>query len=246
MTMSELCHYTSAARGIRILREQEFVFGHLENTNDPFENLINRYNISYSVPKELDSLMYELFCYTNKELSYASFGYVSEDINPGEHWTMWAHYGKLHSGICLVFDKDALINEISNQNKNFIEGRINYSNNILLNPSYFEHRSEKSYMDIVMEFKDVLLFSKHKAWLTENEYRIVVFDKYFRVPIKNCLKKIIYGPEIKKLNISRSNNLLKKMNFTGPYGRLEYAMGSYAKPSIFFFHHLKESNSKSL
>jgi hypothetical protein len=74
----------------------------------------------------------------------------------------------------------------------------------------------------------------------------VVFDRNFKIPIKDCLKKVIYGPEIENKNLLRLESLLKKMNFTRPDGKLEYALGAYAKPSIFFFHDLKTFNSINL
>lgn len=241
--MSELCHYTSAAKAIQILSSQYFKFGHLENSNDPFENLKKRYAISYVIPDSLQIFMDNIFTYANEKLSYASFEFEHKLLPCGEHWTLWSHYGKLHTGVCLVFDQLALHNEIVEQKKEFEESKINYTNNLLINPIHFENRTDKSEFMILSEFKDFLLFSKHKEWISENEYRVVVFDRIFKIPIKNSLKKIIYGPEIKKRNLLRLESLLRKMNFTGPAGKLEYAQGAYAKPSIFLFHDLKTFNS---
>lgn len=237
--MSDLCHYTSAAKAIQILSSQHFIFGHLENSNDPFENLKKRYSISYIIPNSLQIFMDNIFDYSNKELSFASFGFEDESIPSGEHWTMWAHYGKLHTGVCFVFDQIALLKEVSDQTKKFEADRINYTNDLLINPIHFENRTDKSENSILSEFKENLLFSKHKAWLSENEYRVVVFDRNFKIPIKNCLKKIIYGPETRDKNLLRLESLLKKLNFIGPAGKLSYALGAYAKPSKFFFHDIK-------
>jgi hypothetical protein len=239
--MSDLCHYTSAAKAIQILSSKLFKFGHLENSNDPFENLKNRYSISYNIPNSLQIFMDKVFDHANKELSYASFGFEDKSIPSGEHWTMWAHYGKLHSGVCFVFDQDALLKEVSELTKGFEADQIKYTNNLFINPIHFENRIDKSESSILSEFKEILLFSKHKAWLIENEYRIVVFEKDFRIPIKNCLRKVIYGPEIKNKNLSRLESLISQWNFNGITGKLNYALGNYAKPSKFFFHDLKTS-----
>jgi hypothetical protein len=241
--MTQICHYTSASNAIQILSSKTFKFGHLENSNDPFENLKKRYSISYTIPNSLQLLMENIFDYANKKLSYASFEFENKLIPYGEHWTMWSHYGKLHTGVCLVFDQSALLNEITTKKKKFEESKIIYTNNLLINPIHFENRSDRSASTILSEFKEFLLFSKHIGWLPENEYRIVVFARIFEIPIKNCLKKIIYGPEINNKNQARLDSLLKKINFTGSSGKLEYALGAYAKPSHFLFHDLKTYNS---
>jgi hypothetical protein len=240
--MHELCHYTSAEKAVQILSSQYFMFGHLQNSNDPFENLKKRYSISYVIPGSLQIFMDNLFDYTNTELSYASFGSGNELIPCGEHWTMWAHYGKLHTGVCFVFDQASLLEQVSEKIHKYEAGLINYTNNLLINPVHFENRIDKSVISILIEFKESLLFSKHKAWSSENEYRIVVFESSFKIPINNCLIKVIYGPEIENKNLSKIKSLLKSMEFAGPSGKLGYALGGYAKPSIFFFHDLKTIN----
>jgi len=234
--MSDLCHYTSAAKAIKILSSQIFKFGHLENSNDPFENLKKRYSISYFIPDNLRIFMDNIFVFANKELSFASFGFEDKTIPSGEHWTMWAHYGNLHTGVCFVFDQAALLKEVAAQKKKFEADRIKYTNNLLINPIHFENRTDKSEISILSEFKEILLFSKHKAWLSENEYRVVAFERNFEIPIKSCLKKIIYGPEIKNKNLLRLESLLEKMNFKGSAGTLKYALGDYAKPLHFLLH----------
>jgi len=41
----KLYHYTTGINAIKILSSKMFKFGHLHNTNDPFEKLENRVNI---------------------------------------------------------------------------------------------------------------------------------------------------------------------------------------------------------
>lgn len=240
--MSKICHYTTSIKAIKIITTGFFKFGKLENSNDPFENLIKRYNISYNVPDYLNQFMMRLFDHSNKELSFASFGQDTDINHTGLSWTMWAHYGNKHSGVCLVFDKSALINEISIQTDKFEARNVNYTNSLLINPIYFNDKINDSYISILKEFKEILLFSKHQGWKSEGEFRIVVFENSFTFPISNCLKEVIYGPEIPYRNELRLNKQLKKMEFKGPYGKLAYAQGSYAKPSIFFFSELRQSN----
>lgn len=54
--------------------------------------------------------------------------------------------------------------------------------------------------------------------------------------------QVLFGPEITDWNKSRIENILKKSKFEGPFGKLHYALSSYAKPSNFMFDELKENS----
>jgi len=233
--MSSLSHYTSAINAINIITSQHFIFGHLEHSNDPFENLKKRYLVSYNIPDSLRLYMDQIFEFVNNKISFASFGLSDNLIPDGQNWPMWSHYGNLHSGVCLIFDLESTISEINKLTDMVIAGNIKYTNFLLINPIHFEERICIPTKDLLIELQDFLLLSKHKAWEYENELRIIVFHDIFKIPIKNCLKKVLYGPEIKPKNLSRIENILKEIKFKGPHGKLNYALGSYAKPLSFIF-----------
>lgn len=238
----KICHYTSAKNAIQILSSQQFKFGHLENSNDPFENLRKRYELSFNIQEPLNSFMNNIFEYANNRLAYASFGLIEDGKRNDQNWTMWAHYSKNHSGVCLTFHFESLLAELEKQSVCFLHDRIKYTNALIITPNYFEERMHKTPNQIIKEFYKPLLFSKHEGWESENEYRIIVFKKDIALPIQCCLKQVLLGPEIDEWHESRIESILRKINFKGPYGKLSYSYASYARPSKFFFHELKESS----
>jgi len=241
-TMDKVYHYTSSANAIKILSSQQFRFGHLEHSNDPFENLSKRYELSFNIQEPLKMFMNEIFNYANTQLSYASFGAVKGEVLPDQNWTMWAHYANNHTGVCLTFKLDEFFNELDKLQIPYLHDKINYTNALLIPPDFFENRITSLPSEILKEFDKALLFSKHKGWETENEYRIVVFKREFSIPIKNSLIQVLLGPEIKKRNKSRIENILKRSAFKGPFGKLHYSSATYAKPLIFIFQELKENS----
>jgi len=240
--MTRLCHYTSAKNAIKILSSQQFKLGHLEHSNDPFENLSKRYDLSFNVQEPVRTFMNKVFDFSDTQLSYASFSIIKEGVNNDQNWIMWAHYANKHSGVCLTFDLENFIDELKRLSVFFVHDKIIYSNALLIPPNYFEDRIHYKPAEVLNEFNKFLLLSKHMGWESESEYRIVVFDKEIRIPIHSCLKQVLFGPEISNWSKSRIENLLKKNNFNGPFGKLHYAFASYAKPLTFFFKELKENS----
>lgn len=233
--MAEIFHYTSFCKAFKILKTQNFKFGHIRNTNDPFEDLNNKYSITHQYPEEIKQLLNRLGKYVNEELSFASFGIPDGVVPPDQKWTMWAHYGDKHSGVCLVFDKLKFITEVESIYKNPIYKEIEYKGPLWVDPNHFDNFLKNSEQEILRAFQLPLLFTKHIDWKCENEFRIIVFKKKFEINIKNCLTKIIYGPNINPKNLKKIETYLNRKKLKILNGKLIYADTSYAKPLKFLF-----------
>jgi len=175
--MEKICHYTTANNALKILSSNALKFGQIKNSNDPFENLVKRYNLTYRIQDPLKSFMNEIFEFVNTEVSIVCFGVNDNLVLADQNWTMWAHYGETHSGVCLTFDLEAFLNEVQKQSYQLLSGRINYTNSLIIPPDYFDERMDNSLKDILIEFQKPLLFSKHRGWSYENEYRIMKIRK---------------------------------------------------------------------
>ena len=228
--MEELYHYTSFCRAYKILRSRTFKFGRIRDTNDPFEDLNNRYSIIQQYPEEIKKLLYRLGKYVNEEISFASFGVPDGIVPPDQKWTMWAHYADKHSGVCLVFDKSKFINEVKLLYSTPLYKEIDYKGPMWVHPNYFEQYLTKSEQEILQAFQNPLLFTKHIDWQCENEFRIIVFQKKFEIRINNCLTKIIFGPSINLKRQNRIETYLKRKKLKILDEKLIYADTSYAKP----------------
>ncbi|MGD0754351.1 MAG: DUF2971 domain-containing protein [Bacteroidales bacterium] len=233
--MEELYHYTSFCKAYKILKSGTFKFGQIRDTNDPFEDLNHRYSIIQEYPADIKQLLYRLERYVNEEISFASFGVPDGIVPPDQKWTMWAHYADKHSGVCLVFDKSKLINEVKILSNTTLYKEIDYKGSMWVHPSCFEKYLTKSEQEILQAFQDPLLFTKHIDWQCENEFRIIVFQKKFEIKINNCLTRIIYGPDTCPKRQKRIETYLKRKKLKVLDGKLIYADTSYAKPLKFLF-----------
>ena len=63
--MEKICHYTTANNALKILSSNALKFGQIKNSNDPFENLVKRYNLTYRIQDPLKSFMNEIFEFVN-------------------------------------------------------------------------------------------------------------------------------------------------------------------------------------
>jgi len=123
---------------------------------------------------------------------------------------MWAHYGDNHKGVCLIFDKEILTKEIFNQfyqKKTIYSGHVQYVNrNVIDEPfvsSYcidYEHLELVGFEQYVLHHISThlrrLFFEKAIDWITEDEYRWVLFGKESEdlyINYGDSLKGVVFG-----------------------------------------------------
>lgn len=112
---------------------------------------------------------------------------------------MWAHYGGLHSGICLEFDEERLTKAIASKypGARFKIENINYKDDIeapWLNwerSMSFEENMDTNLHNI---YQSVTL-NKSSFWEREDERRLVFInsEKAFYIPIEEALKTVYVG-----------------------------------------------------
>lgn len=178
-----LCHYTSAET-LPLILKNGLKFGRLCEMNDVFEST-KRYFYdleklsSMNIPD--DDVDQELRRY--RQISF------SRDNSPKRAfmlWQMWGHYADKGKGVCLVFQRSALIESIPSQyNYSEIEYTDDENNTIVLTEPplpFFKHNMKK------------IFFEKYHEWGYEQEFRVVgAFDDdgdHF-LPIDGSLKCII-------------------------------------------------------
>lgn len=112
---------------------------------------------------------------------------------------MWAHYGGLHSGVCLEFDEKILLENLKSSypDINYHLQNIDYSNNQEDPWIYWDRqKSMEDNMRDTLHFllKDMTL-SKSKFWASEDEKRLVCLgvSKPLYIPIENALKTVYLG-----------------------------------------------------
>lgn len=161
-----LFHFTNFESALKIIATHSLKFGDFNNMNDIAEvkrDLLG--DISESMIEE-EMRKYKSISMT---LDTPERGFF---INP-----LWGHYAQKGNGVCLMFDKDKLINQYQRQFGNDIEPRpINYledSHHLTV----INGKTQSEVENDIMNKIDVLFFTKSSDWSYEQEFRFLLKDK---------------------------------------------------------------------
>jgi DUF2971 family protein len=218
---SLLYHYTSAAAAVDgILPTGQLRLGLFEFTNDPRES--KQWRLSASVADRVDfepgalepmseaadrllRRSVKLACFTEDTPPRNDIDYVSG--RGFGHSRLWSHYAANHSGVCIGFDRAALLAALAEQfearGANF-HGRVNYVEDP--SPPYAATHVDIEQVDefgidaviaaTVEQHWRELFFTKDLDWATEHEYPWVVLTDDpvpLFVDVSECVRLIVLG-----------------------------------------------------
>ncbi|UYX53363.1 DUF2971 domain-containing protein [Bacillus thuringiensis] len=238
-----LYHFTKYTTALEYILPKRLIrFSTLKNTNDlrerkewafsmgiPNEDIIP-FERFQEINKDINSLVKEnskVICFTRDNSIPVEFPY--EVFGRGySHPRMWAQYGGNHRGVCLMFNKQKLGQEI---NKQLSQRGMIYKGNVNYGTTYsrkmleaFHFRYEDIVREGLMDFAQKhsskyikeLFFEKALDWKEEWEYRWVLLDKeksdYQYVNYKNSLEEIILGEDFPPVYESIILAYCKKFN----------------------------------
>ena len=118
MNMKKLYHYTKFDTAIKILESHSLRFGRLHNMNDIHENNKLSYvdtteTLINSFPSDvLDAIDCEMAKY--RQISLTADDNKQDKLGFDLH-QMWGLYANKGQGVCLVFDKDTLCNNLDKE-----------------------------------------------------------------------------------------------------------------------------------
>ena len=230
--MKALFHYTSAESARLILESQTLKFGKISKSNDPLEmkNLLVQ-SILRDYAKELDikSVKYlesilGILCFAEGEfetpikLDHAGECELSRfDSRPKFFLPrMWAFYGENGKGVCLVFDRDKILDRISDTialSHNIVHSSVKYEDIIqgmeqidAKIAQYFDLDSLAKYKELgavhryLDELASEVYFIKDIDWRDEFEYRVICWQKKkggkslpIFVDIRDCIIAVVVG-----------------------------------------------------
>ena len=222
-------HYTSLNTFVfDILPSNTIKFSTLENTNDPYEYKVNLGVVSGDVGLETDKGFYfraEDFLKDNVKVFCTSVSSEKRKLpkytplTDCSFWNvmMWAQYGGNHNGAVLLFEKKELEKIIQQKFEKYFIGKVNYKDISKIHFSV-NHNSTKSFEENICDElerdKENRFFSKQKEWVSEKEFRWVLFNKEEKgnefVDFKNSLKAVILGEKTKNKTIHVVSKLLKE------------------------------------
>ncbi len=173
-----------------IIRDNGLKYSMLRRTNDICENAKSVFNVYCPESEDfiVDAIEREIYRYRQISLS-------EDKPKPGRKGfdlqQLWGLYADSGYGVCLVFDKEKLINALPS---GCVYGEVNYEVNFTLS-TITDICKGKDIRPYIKDHVKTIFFHKRKEWEHEQEYRIVRrFDDgepEKRLSIDNSLKYVI-------------------------------------------------------
>jgi hypothetical protein len=219
-------HYTKMSRAKEdILPKGSLMIGRYVNTDDPKEKKDWNFTLWAERPETLiDSSSIKLslkFSNALKERTKVVCFCRDRETLTGDHLhdigrrgfakpRMWSHRGGGHSGVCLVFDKKELHEQIRSQllaTARILAGPVSYADRhvafsndepaFTINVDRLESMGFDHYVEMhVHSFGGQLFFEKAFDWRDESEFRFVVFSNTMKdvfINYGNSLKAVVFG-----------------------------------------------------
>lgn len=182
------------------------------STNLPYEKIFEGY---YSDKTHIDCQFKYGEMIKDK---YQIISFSGAQNNGWSNEMMWAHYGGMHSGVCLEFDEDVLLQNLLTKypEVSYNMENIDYSNKKKKPWLHWQQdKSETENMDSILKYlvKDMTL-SKSKYWEKEDERRLVCrgVDEHLYIPIGGALKTVYLGVSFNKLGRELTDSVFKTLD----------------------------------
>lgn len=189
-TGNHLFHYTNFESALKIIATHSLKFGNFEDMNDIAEANREVFGIVD------DDIIYRALSeYSSISLTLDNSSRRGFSIDP-----LWGHYAQKGNGVCLVFDKDKLKNNLINQfGKNAIIAPVRYKSDYT-GTIFTDGDSEDEVRKFIANYIDDIFFTKSVDWEYEQEVRILlngnkkneyfIFDEESLLAVILCLPKV--------------------------------------------------------
>lgn len=255
-TCEKLYHYTKfKTLKEKILPNGTLLLNKFSNSYDPLENhrlcvktnYSEEYGMEHDYDEETDNWFsnnYRFICFS-KEL-------VQDDQEPFPakgHLLprMWAQYGDFNHGVCLVFDKNKLLEKVRTKFPESFVGNISYT---LDKPDYSDMERLNGY-DFKKEnilkntkLQELIFLSKFSDYRDEQEWRIVIYNEDPNdsfVSFGDSLLAIVFGSSLGKNRIENTYLKVSK-NIYEKYQTLKHYQVRYGYP----IYYINDDDSISL
>lgn len=165
---NHLFHYTTLDSGIKIILSNTLRFGNFENMNDIAEVRRELYDNIDSQTLEGIIAEYQAISLTND----------SEDVRGFAIDSLWGYYADKGNGVCLVFDRQKLLNEYNKSFRSTNDGipndlSISYERDFS-NLNFGDGTSQDELEAYVLDNLDQFFYKKDTCWQHEKELRLLV------------------------------------------------------------------------
>jgi hypothetical protein len=205
LSLQKLYHFTKFDTALKIIKSGKLKFNVLSKMNDALEMDKHIYNLIIDIDKDrlIDTndikkeiYNYEQISLTEDKRRFGSYGF--------ELHQLWGHYAENTTGVCFVFDRERLIETLSDSKENNFHGAVTYVENFT--QDQFTNVPNNDEIKVwVKENAQRLFFTKRKEWEHEQEYRIIQrfreHDSFHGIDIRNSMRyAILFNPETSKIH----------------------------------------------
>lgn len=143
MEQNYLLHYTKTDSAINyILKNKTLRFNSFRKVNDPKESKHWPFKLFCFYKQNFDlfskNKFHEIYDYIMNHIFMSCFSINSNPFENNQDLRMWSQYGDNHTGVCLIFNKEKLENDIIQKTKDYtlFHEKIEYSTSITANSYY--------------------------------------------------------------------------------------------------------------
>ncbi len=228
-----LFHYTKLESFLKIIETMTLRSSPLCKMNDMNEANID--NLDWTTDF---LMMFKAEKYVKEQCSVISFtkNYMTGPFceEGSNHPAMWAHYAEDSNGVCIVLDKESLL-EINKQQLTGLFYKmepVDYSMHCAPDDEIMK-KNYANVSDFVQSNYKELFFKKHTDWSYEREERFFVESPEVYLNIKGAIKHIILGGRLKN-NEDSIRQIIEQMITPGTLSYKIFNMHSFAEmlPSV--------------
>ena len=138
---------------------------------------------------------------------------------------MWSHYADKHTGICIEYDFESFIKEKQDYQRNWTLRKVKYVDKLELSTGVMINTDE--YFHGILDMFAI----KHRDWLYEQEYRIIVPPTFYMDHVMIPVKGVYLGKDISK------KHKKEILEYCDLYDINVYQMVSNSKNNVFKLDH---------
>lgn len=243
-TNEKVFHYTTLDRLIgKILPNNTLLLNRFSRSYDPVEKyriftkvgFSKNGDVVTSIDRKTDNKIarnFRFVCFT-KDIE------IQSGLNCRGHLLprMWAQYADRNRGVCLVFDKQKLLEKFKQQYPGYFDCDVSYD----LDNGHFSESEATQGLNYKFDqlltdnkLKEKLFFGKISDYEYEREWRVVIHDDkrdQTFLKFEDSLIAIVFGSAIRSIN---SKRIFKKSN-QSQYKDLKYYQVVYNVPVHYVF-----------
>ena len=168
----KLYHYTSFLSALKIIHTGKLLYSSLKNLNDINESFRPVFVGCDGKDGKYPEIDLQLLTQAIQKFKQISFSMDKGENKGFAISAMWGHYAEKGNGVCLVFDKEKIEQQLKQDTEygKVVEYSSEYDPSVI---SDNLKEDESAYVDMLFNSREQFFFTKTLDWSYEQEYRII-------------------------------------------------------------------------